>query len=94
MIGFDNENLALTYTVASFLQKGDFYQLKVRARNYWGWGDFSDVLVIKTATWPENMVAVTTSIIVSTGYVKIQWTKPYDNEQVITAYSIEIADRT
>jgi hypothetical protein len=47
--------------------------LKVRAKNYWGWGEFSDVLLIKTATWPENMQALTTSIDPVTGGVRITW---------------------
>lgn len=94
LIGFNNENLALTYTVASYLTPGDYYQLKVRAKNYWGWSEFSDVLTIRAATWPSNMAALTTSVIDSTGYVKIQWVKPYDNAQLITSYNVQFADST
>jgi heterodisulfide reductase subunit A-like polyferredoxin len=80
LIGFDNENLALTYTVTSYIVPGGIYKLKVRAKNYWGWGEFSDVLTIKSATWPNNMVALTTSIEAASGNIKVQWVKPYDNE--------------
>ena len=94
LIGFNNENLALTYTVTSYVTPGDEYRLKVRAKNYWGWSEFSEVLIIKAATWPTNMVAVTTSVDATTGGIKVSWTKPYDNEQTITAYHLQFADAT
>jgi len=52
LIGFNTASLAETYTIAASLNEGDHYQLKVRANNFWGWGEFSDPLTIKTATWP------------------------------------------
>jgi hypothetical protein len=61
----------------------------VRARNYWGWGEYSDVLEIKASTVPEKVDTVTTSIEELTGGVRIEWTAPFDNADTITAYKIE-----
>lgn len=36
------------------------------------------------------MTAVTTSIDAATGGMKIAWLAPYDNEQTITQYQIEV----
>ena len=40
------------------------------------------------------MTALTTSIDLLTGGVQITWTQPYNNEQAITAYDVQIADNT
>ena len=92
LIGFNTESLEFTYTVAQGVAYGDQYLFKVRARNYWGWGEFSPELVMKSATYPEVMVAVTTAVDEATGDVRIIWVAPYDNEQTITAYEIQISD--
>ncbi len=60
--------------------------MKVRAKNAFGWSDFSEILVIKAATWPEIAKPVVTSIDSSTGDVLLSWTAPYHNEQTITKY--------
>jgi hypothetical protein len=92
LIGFNTESLALTFTVASSLTQGDHYRFKVRAKNYWGWSDFSEELEIKSATYPDQMAAVTTEVDAATGGVSISWEEPYDNEQPITAYEILISN--
>lgn len=66
----------------------------MRARNYWGWSEFSESLIIKSATYPDPMQAVTTSVDAATGDVVITWAEPYDNEQSITAYEVVISDKT
>ena len=94
LIGFNTDSLAQTFTVAQGVAFGDQYLFKVRAKNYWGWSDFSENLVIKSATYPDPMLSVTTEVDLATGNVKIIWTAPYDNEQTITAYEILINDET
>ena len=94
MIGFNTESLALTYTVAQGVAYGDSYMFKVRSKNYWGWSDFSTSLIIKSATYPDPMATITTSVDAATGNVNIIWAEPYDNEQTITAYEILIYDKT
>ena len=92
LIGFNTESLAQTYTVAQGVAFGDQYRFKVRAKNYWGWSDFSESLVIKSATYPDPMVPLTTEVDAATGDVKFSWIAPYNNEQEITAYEILIND--
>jgi hypothetical protein len=58
----------------------------------WGWGPFSDVLVVTPSAPPDQMAPVTTSIASDTGAVRIVWTAPSDNSAPITQYKIEIRD--
>jgi hypothetical protein len=64
----------------------------VRGKNFWGWGEFSDPLTIKSAKYPSQAIAVTTSIDAATGGIRIDWVAPYTNEQTITAYAIEVKE--
>ena len=52
----------------------------MRAKNYWGWSEFSDELEIKSATYPDRMAAVATQVNEASGGVRIDWVEPYDNE--------------
>ena len=94
LIGFNTEEISFTYTVAQGVAYGDQYRFKVRSKNYWGWSEFSESLIIKSATYPDPMVPITTEVDEATGDVKIMWTAPYNNEQEITAYEILINDKT
>lgn len=68
--------------------------MRVRAKNQWGWSDFSPMLTIKAATKPSKMAGKpVTSIDSATGGVLIQWTAPYSNAEPITKYRIEIVNK-
>ena len=42
-----------SYSISAGIEVGKFYQVRVAAKNYWGWGPFSEVLTIKAASFPE-----------------------------------------
>jgi hypothetical protein len=44
------------------LTSGATYKFRVRAKNTFGFGNFSSILDIKAATWPEISSSVITSI--------------------------------
>jgi len=94
LIGVSPETTVTTYTVTSGIVSGTTYQFKVRAKNYWGWGDFSSTVSVLAASAPSQMAAATTSIDASTGGVKIEWVEPSSNGAPIAAYLIEIQDVT
>jgi len=50
LAGFASNYLANEYTATSSIVAGRTYLIKVRARNYWGYGEFSDLLTIKAST--------------------------------------------
>lgn len=56
----------------------------------WGWSSFSPISTIRASSTPAQMNTVTTSIDSATGGVKIQWSSPNNNGNIITAYKIEI----
>jgi hypothetical protein len=59
----------------------------------WGWGDYSEVLVVTPSAAPDQMAAVVTTIVSETGDVQLAWTEPSDNSAEITQYKVEILDR-
>jgi hypothetical protein len=63
--------------------------VRVRAKNYWGWGEWSDVLLIKASSVPEQVSTATTAIDEATGGLRVEWTEPFDNSDEITEYEIE-----
>lgn len=69
------------------------YGFRVRARNIFGWGPYSQVTYIQAAREPAKPAAPTTSIDPATGGVMITWTAPDAQGAAISAYKIEIADK-
>jgi hypothetical protein len=70
--------------------EGNSYQFKLRAKNIWGWSEFSSVLTVVAAHAPDTMATPTTSIDSATGGVTITWTAPASNGDDITSYTVEI----
>lgn len=52
LIGFSTESTAITYTVTSGITGGQTYKFKVRAKNLYGWGDYSAEASIIAAQEP------------------------------------------
>lgn len=44
LAGYSSNYIELEYQSTANVAAGVTYKLRVRARNYWGWGDYSDVL--------------------------------------------------
>ena len=44
---------ATSYSITAHVTTGVSYQVRVRAKNYWGWGEYSDVLTIRASSVPE-----------------------------------------
>ena len=70
------------------LEPGETYKFKVRARNIYGYGLFSDVVEIIPDDVPATMDAPITSL--EYPLVSIAFTAPFDNGRPILAYQIEI----
>jgi len=71
LVGYSTTYSFNTYSTSANLQAGKTYQIKVRAKNYWDWGPFSEVLTIKASDVPEKMDPVMTSIDPATGGVRV-----------------------
>ena len=63
----------------------------MRARNIFGWGDFSTVLTVTAATTPAQPVAASTALDAN-GDVVVSWTAPGNRGSAITAYQITFSD--
>jgi hypothetical protein len=93
VVGLAPDSMLLTVIVSSEVVSGDMYGFRVRARNIFGWGPYSTVTYIQAAREPAKPVPPVTSIDPATGGVVITWTAPSARGQVITAYSIEFANK-
>ena len=89
LAGYSSDFMLTTYSATAKITKGRVYYVRVRAKNYWGWGPFSTVMQIKASTAPDKMSGVKTYIDQLTGGIRVEWNKPYENSDTITAYKIE-----
>ncbi len=89
LTGFVNNYQSTSFIVTTDLSVGQPFLFRVRAKNAYGFGDYSTPATIRTSDKPETMVAVTTSVEDDT-YVRITWVAPYDNSEPIEAYQILI----
>ena len=82
------ESLVTNFTVTG-LTGGASYQFKIRAKNIYGYGDYSTVTSIQASDVPQLM-AIPTVIIDSTVLtsVRITWTAPSNSFSAITAYRL------
>jgi hypothetical protein len=88
LAGLMSSYTATTYTQASGLTAGNDYIFQVRAKNIYGWGDYSNEITMTAASVPDAMSTVTTSVV--SGEVKIVFVAPDDNGEGITGYDIEV----
>lgn len=87
LTGLSTESTATTYIVTSGITGGTDYQFKVRAKNLYGWGDYSPIVTIKAAQEPAQVTSITTTV--SGLDIIVDWTEPSTNFDPIIQYLIE-----
>jgi len=87
--GDPTDSLNLSYIING-LVAGQSYSFRVRAKNEFGWGPYSNESSFIPRAVPSKMDPVVT--VIDNIYVKISWTQPNENGAVITRYLIEIAN--
>lgn len=80
------DTLVTSYTIYG-VTGGQPYIFKLRARNIYGYGDFSNTLTISPSDVPGKMDMPTVEL--SGTDVKVSWTAPTSHSSSITAYDIE-----
>jgi hypothetical protein len=70
---------------------GRRYEFKVRARNVYGYGEYSEVLVVQTGDRPDTMDQLTTIAVGS--IIQITWDEPADNGYPVDDYELEILNK-
>eukprot|EP00347_Sterkiella_histriomuscorum_P011727 403371340 len=91
LVGLSPAYTSTSYILTSGVTYGKTYYFRVRAKNIYGWGDFSNVMEIRASAAPNQITTVSTSIDSSTGGVKVSWIAPESNGESIDYYTIEIA---
>jgi hypothetical protein len=74
---------SLTHLINSGITAGLDYQFKVRGRNKYGYGVYSDVVTIRASEAPVKMDMIVTSIDSITGGIKFDWAYPFNNYETI-----------
>ena len=79
----------MSYTLTG-LQGGMIYTFKVRARNIYGYGQFSAESSIVAVDVPGqiSIPTVTMSVETTDTFITVAWTAPVDHYATITAYEI------
>lgn len=94
VIGLSPDSLVTSVIVSTGVVPGSQYAFRVRARNIFGWGPFSDVTYIQAARAPDAPLAPVTSIDAATGGLVISWQAPNNAGSAINAYVINIQHAT
>ena len=93
LIGDITDYLETSYIVSSGISSAVYYKFKVRARNKWGWGQWSQIVSIRASTWPTVVAKPLTSIELSTGNVLLTWIAPLHRGSPIDKYVIEFQNQ-
>jgi len=67
----------LTVTLTDYIIRGQTYYFRLRAKNEWGWGVYSEIVAIKAATRPLPIQDIRSSIM-SNGDFLAEWTEADD----------------
>ena len=92
LVGFESNMLENEYIVTQSILPSREYRFQIRAKNKWGWGDWSSVLSIFSSTWPDVVEKPTTQIDPNKGDVVISWVAPDSRGAQISQYLIELRD--
>jgi hypothetical protein len=71
LAGFTSNFIGGQYQASAAVQAGVTYQIRVRAKNYWGWGEFSETLEMKASSMPGKVSMPRTSIYSETGGIQV-----------------------
>ena len=83
---YDGDNRMWVY---DNLVTGSWYDFKIRARNVYGFGDFSPTSQIRASSFPSKPVSPVTTETIET-VVRIRFSEPDTNGDPITGYNILI----
>lgn len=89
LIGFASDSLALTVTVTSSIDVGSIYRFRYRGKNAFGFGEWSDPLLLYASRVPTQIATVT--ITNEDVLVRISWSAPsYNGGSPILGYRIKV----
>jgi len=73
---------------------GTLYEFRVRGRNVYGFGPWSELLTIQTGDRPDRMPPIETRNTGTGGFnIQIDWVEPGDNGYMIDDYELEILNK-
>ncbi len=85
LTGYQVDSLETSFIVSGVIE-GTIYQLRMQAKNIYGWGSYSIIKQIAAAGIPGQMDPPTTTNVGTN--IAVTWVEPYDNSDAITAYQI------
>jgi hypothetical protein len=85
--GYTSDSILTSFSQTEVIP-GAIYNMRLQARNIYGWGEYSEVFSVAASGIPAQMAKPVTSH--SAMNVKIDWVAPYDNSDIIIGYRIYI----
>lgn len=85
LAGESQSYIQTAYTISQGIEVGGLYSFKVRAKNKWGFGEFSDSVRFDASFKPEPLEQPPVTSIVG-AKIKIEWGLPFNNGATITAF--------
>jgi hypothetical protein len=77
LTGLRSDQLELSYKVTQTIQRGGVFHFRLRAKNIWGWGEYSNVVAVQAATRPLAVDDVRSSVLENGDY-RADWTHADD----------------
>jgi hypothetical protein len=90
LVGEASDYLLTSYVVTAGVSAGTAYRFRLRAANFWGWGEYSSVVVVYAATSPGQPAAPSTSVEATAGAIVIAWVAPDSRGDAISSYTLEL----
>ena len=78
LVGYLSDYLDTSLAVSEQIQSGLTYKFRLRAKNKWGWGAYSEVSSVQAANKPLQISDLTSAVDESSGNVELSWTLAQD----------------
>lgn len=75
LTGFDGEFTDSEYVMSVNINRMSSYSFRIRCMNKWGWGQWSDTLLVQPSTWPSSVDFDVYNYEVD-GSVQVTWYEP------------------
>ena len=90
LIGYLSHNTGLSMVVTDKIDRGVMYKFRLRAKNIWGWGVYSQETSILAARVPLKPTDLVASIVESTGAFRLDWEIADDQGSELLATEVDL----
>lgn len=89
LCGYLTDFAGFQFKVTENIERGKYLQFRLRARNMWGWGQYSQITQIQAATRPLQATNLVASVSES-GNFRVEWSLADDQGSALTETTLQI----